>query len=36
MSLTELTLPVDIPWKRMGVSTDMIDTTPGDLRFPPK
>jgi hypothetical protein len=36
MALTELSLPVDIPWKRMGVSADMIDTHAGDLQFPEK
>lgn len=36
MALTELALPVDIPWKRMGVSGDMIDDEAGDLEFPEK
>jgi hypothetical protein len=36
MAITELSLPVDIPWKRMGVSVDMIDTKPGALEFPDK
>jgi hypothetical protein len=34
MALTELSLPVDLPWKRMGVSKDMIDVERGDLDFP--
>lgn len=36
MSITEMSLPIDIPWKRLGVSKDMIDSTGGDLRFPEK
>jgi hypothetical protein len=36
MAYTEMSLPQDIPWKRMGVSPYMIDTTAGDLRFPHK
>jgi hypothetical protein len=36
MAITELSLPVDIPWKRMGVSEDMIDPAAGDLQFPDK
>ena len=36
MALTEMSLPVDIPWKRMGVSADMIDPIGGDLQFPAK
>ena len=36
MALTEMSLPIDIPWKRMGVSADMIDPAGGDLRFPEK
>ena len=29
MAITEMSLPIDIPWKRMGVSRDMIDLAPG-------
>jgi len=36
MAITEMSLPIDIPWKRMGVSGDMIDTKAGDLKFPKK
>jgi hypothetical protein len=36
MPITELRLPVDVPWKRMGVSQDMIDQAVGDLKFPDK
>jgi hypothetical protein len=36
VAITELSLPVDIPWKRMGVSKDMIDETRDDLEFPDK
>ena len=36
MAYTEFSLPIDIPWKRMSVSGDMIDKTVGDLRFPEK
>ena len=36
MAITELSLPIDIPWKRMGVSEDMIDAKAGDLNFPEK
>jgi hypothetical protein len=36
MALTEMSLPIDIPWKRMGVSKDMIDQKSGDLTFPKK
>jgi hypothetical protein len=31
-----LSLPVDIPWKRLGASSDMMDTAFGDFKFPPK
>jgi len=34
--MTEMSLPIDIPWKRMGVSQDMIDPKMGDLLFPEK
>ncbi|MHC1764552.1 MAG: hypothetical protein AB9869_09620 [Verrucomicrobiia bacterium] len=36
MGYTELSLPVDIPWKRLGVSGDMLDRTYGNLSFPKK
>lgn len=36
MGYNELALPVDIPWKRLGVSGDMMDPRYGDLRFPAK
>lgn len=36
MALTEMSLPIDIPWKRMGVSKDMIDPSAGNLSFPKK
>ena len=36
MVVGQLNLPSDIPWKRMGVSGDMIDTKGGDLKFPKK
>ncbi|MHA4871589.1 hypothetical protein ACXZ1M_28255 [Duganella sp. PWIR1] len=29
-------MPVDIPWKRLAVSGDMLDKKYGDLRFPAK
>lgn len=31
-----MSLPVDIPWKRLGTSEDMIDTRFGDHDYPPK
>lgn len=34
MTHSTLSLPVDIPWKRMGVTESMIDTDVGELRFP--
>lgn len=34
MSFTEMSLPLDVPWKRMGVSSQMIDLVSGDLEFP--
>jgi PASTA domain len=34
MPNTALLLPVDIPWKRIGVSQDMIDPNPCDRQFP--
>ncbi len=36
MAATQLNLPVDIPWRRLAFSTDMIDTNFGDLDLPPK
>lgn len=36
MGYSELSIPVDIPWKRLGVSGDMVDSTYGDLKFPKK
>ena len=36
MAYTEMSLPIDIPWKRMGVSEDMIDPKADDLKFPEK
>lgn len=36
MAITEMSLPIDIPWKRMGVSKDMIDPSGGNLSFPQK
>lgn len=31
-----MSLPVDIPWKRLATSSDMIDLTFGDSIYPPK
>ena len=36
MGLNVLTLPVDIPWKRLCVSGDMNDGALCDARFPPR
>jgi hypothetical protein len=37
MSTSDLmSLPVDIPWKRLGTSRDMIDRIAGDRIYPPK
>jgi hypothetical protein len=36
VSANLLTLPVDIPWQRICVTEDMIDTTLGDRQFPPR
>jgi hypothetical protein len=36
MAYQDLALPVDIPWKRLAASSDMMDTQIGDRRFPPK
>lgn len=35
MALTEMSLPVDIPWKRMGVSKPSLASLPTDKRNPP-
>jgi hypothetical protein len=34
MAISTLSLPVDIPWIRIGVSEDMIDPNPCDRQFP--
>lgn len=34
MAITEMSLPIDIPWKRLGVSRDMIDNDADDNVFP--
>ncbi len=34
MSSGSLSLPVDIPWKRMGFTTSMMDRNVGELQFP--
>ncbi len=31
-----MSLPVDIPWKRLGTSKDMMDPKAGDRKYPPK
>jgi hypothetical protein len=36
MAVGALSLPIDIPWKRIGVSEDMIDPRPCDRTFPPR
>ncbi len=36
MGYTEMGLPIDIPWKRIGVSRDMIDQDYTDYEFPQK
>jgi hypothetical protein len=36
LAINEMSLPADIPWKRMGVSADMMDPKYNDLQFPPK
>ncbi|WP_129647652.1 hypothetical protein [Peristeroidobacter agariperforans] len=36
MGYSELSIPTDIPWKRLAVSGDMLDPRHGDLRFPRK
>jgi hypothetical protein len=33
MAITGMSPPLDIPWKRIGVSGDMIDLQAGDLTF---
>lgn len=36
MAYQDLALPIDIPWKRLAASSDMIDEQYGDRKFPPK
>jgi len=36
MAVSALSLPIDIPWRRIGVSEDMIDPRPCDRTFPPR
>lgn len=36
MPYQDLALPADIPWKRLASSSDMMDLTHGDRKFPPK
>jgi hypothetical protein len=36
MGYSELAIPTDIPWKRLAVSSDMLDSKYGDLYFPRK
>lgn len=36
MGFSELSLPIDIPWKRLAVSGDMLDNQYDDGRFPAK
>ena len=36
MGTQMMNLPVDIPWKRLGASSDMMDGSYGDRRFPKK
>ena len=36
MAYQELALPIDIPWKRLAISSDMMDLQHGDRKFPPK
>jgi len=36
MTGTRLALPVDIPWRRLCVSRDMLDEDICDTEFPPK
>jgi hypothetical protein len=36
MTSRALTMPLDITWQRLAFSRDMIDTSFGDLDFPPK
>ncbi len=36
MTTQALTLPVDIPWRRLAYAADMIDTNFGDIALPPK
>jgi hypothetical protein len=34
MAITGLNLPVDVPWKLIAVSPDMMDTEFGNKKFP--
>jgi hypothetical protein len=34
MAITALILPLDIPWRRLSVSRDMVDTKVCDREFP--
>jgi hypothetical protein len=36
MAINTLSLPIDIPWKRLCVSEDMIDRNVCDAQYPPK
>ncbi len=36
MPVQDMSLPVDIPWKRLAASYDMMDTSYGARKFPPK
>ncbi len=36
MTINTLSLPIDIPWKRLCVSDDMIDRNVCDAEYPPK
>src|SRR5215475_10542817 len=36
MTISNLSLPVDIPWRRLCVSSDMIDDKVCDHEFPPR
>jgi hypothetical protein len=31
-----MSLPIDIPWKRLGTSEDMMDAKAGDRQYPPR
>jgi hypothetical protein len=36
MAYTDLALPIDIPWKRLAASSDMMDRQRGDVLYPAK